>query len=128
MSEAWSVQRAARGGLSLFDYFAFFIFGLLMLALMPIQWICELISLVITRPSPEKFLSSFFQKYRALTRDRVKLDPDTVKIGQPWEEKLSLIRYFSERHSHIKVFRPEHFENRTKIAESALWHVCRQGL
>jgi electron transfer flavoprotein-quinone oxidoreductase len=116
--------RAARGGLSLFDYFAFSILGLLMLALMPIQWICELVSLVITRPSPEKFLSSFFQKYRALTRDRVKLDPDAVKIDQPWEEKLSLIRYFSEHHSHIKVFRPETFENRTKIAESPLWHVC----
>jgi len=34
---------------------------------MPIQWICELIWLIITRPSPEKFLSGFFQKYRALT-------------------------------------------------------------
>ena len=90
----------------------------------PIQWICELVWLLITRPSPEKFLSSFFQKYRALTRDRVKLDPDAVRIEQPWEEKLSLIRYFSERHSHIKVFRPENFENRTQIAESPLWHVC----
>ena len=116
--------RAARRGLSLFDHIAFAVFGLLMLALMPIQWICELIYLVVTRPSPGKFLSSFFQKYRALTRDRVKLDPDAVKIDQPWEEKLSLIRYFSEHHSHIKVFRPENFENRTKIAESPLWHVC----
>ena len=116
--------RSARRSLSLFDHIAFAIFGALLLVLMPIQWICELIWLVITRPSPEKFLSSFFQKYRALTRDRVKLDPDAVKIEQPWEEKLSLIRYFSEHHSHIKVFRPENFENRTKIAESPLWHVC----
>ncbi len=110
--------------MGLFDHIAFPIFGALLLVLMPIQWICELIWLVVTRPSPEKFLSSFFQKYRALTRDRVKLDPDAVKIEQPWEEKLSLIRYFSEHHSHIKVFRPENFENRTKIAESPLWHVC----
>jgi electron transfer flavoprotein-quinone oxidoreductase len=116
--------RSARRSLSLFDHIAFPVFGALLLVLMPIQWICELVWLVITRPSPEKFLSSFFQKYRALTRDRVKLDPDAVKIDQPWEEKLSLIRYFSEHHSHIKVFRPENFENRTKIAESPLWHVC----
>jgi electron transfer flavoprotein-quinone oxidoreductase len=116
--------RSARRSLSLSDYIAFPIFGALLLVLMPIQWICELIRLIITRPSPEKFLSSFFQKYRALTRDRVKLDPDAVKIEQPWEEKLSLIRYFSEHHSHIKVFRPENFENRAKIAESPLWHVC----
>jgi len=116
--------RAARRGLSLFDRVAFAIFGLLMLVLMPIQWIGELIWLIITRPSPEKFLSSFFQKYRALTRDRLKLDSDAVKIDQPWEEKLSLIRYFSEHHSHIHVFRPENFENRAKIAESPLWHVC----
>jgi electron transfer flavoprotein-quinone oxidoreductase len=116
--------RSARRSLSLFDHIAFPTFGLLILVLMPIQWICELIWLIITRPSPGKFLSGFFQKYRALTRDRVKLDPDAVKIAQPWEEKLSLIRYFSEHHSHIKVFRPENFENRTKIAESPLWHVC----
>ena len=96
----------------------------LLIVLMPLQWICELIKLIVTRPSPEKFLSSFFQKYRALTRERVKLDPDAVRIEQPWEEKLSLIRYFSENHSHIKVFRPENFENRAKIAESPLWHVC----
>jgi electron transfer flavoprotein-quinone oxidoreductase len=96
----------------------------LLIALMPLQWICELIKLIITRPSPEKFLSSFFQKYRALTRERVKLDTDAVKIEQPWEEKLSLIRYFSENHSHIKVFRPENFENRAKITDSPLWHVC----
>ncbi len=116
--------RSARRGLSLFDHIAFPVFGALLLVLMPIQWICELVWLLITRPSPEKFLSSFFQKYRALTRDRVKLDPDAVKIEQPWEEKLSLIRYFSEHHSHIKVFRPENFENRTRITESPLWHVC----
>ncbi|HTS16236.1 MAG TPA: acyl-CoA dehydrogenase family protein [Verrucomicrobiae bacterium] len=116
--------RAARRRLNLLDHIIIPLFGLLLLVVMPIQWICELIYLVITRPSPEKFLSSFFQKYRALTRDRVKLDPDAVKINQPWEEKLSLIRYFSEHHSHIKVFRPENFENRTKIAESPLWHVC----
>jgi len=115
---------AARRGLSFFDHLLFPVFGLLLLALMPIQWICELVWLLITRPSPDKFLSSFFQKYRALTRGRVKLDPDAVHIEQPWEEKLSLIRYFSEHHSHIKVFRPENFENRTKIAESPLWHVC----
>jgi electron transfer flavoprotein-quinone oxidoreductase len=96
----------------------------LLLVLMPIQWICELIHLVITRPSPEKFLSSFFQKNLALVRQRLKLDPDAVKIEQPWEEKLSLIRYFSEDHTHIKVFRPENFENRAKIADSPLWHVC----
>jgi electron transfer flavoprotein-quinone oxidoreductase len=95
-----------------------------LIVLMPLQWVCELIHLVATRPSPEKFLSSFFQKYRALTRQRVNLDSDAVKIGQPWEEKLSLIRYFSEDHAHIKVFRPENFENRGKIADSPLWHVC----
>ena len=95
-----------------------------LIVLMPLQWVCELIHLVVTRPSPEKFLSSFFQKYRALTRQRVNLDPDAVTIGQPWEEKLSLIRYFSEDHAHIKVFRPENFENRGKIADSPLWHVC----
>ncbi len=116
--------RSARHSLSLFDHIAFPVFAALLLVLMPIQWICELIWLIITRPSPEKFLSGFFQKYRALTRDRVKLDPDAVRIEQPWEEKLSLIRYFSEHHSHIKVFRPENFENRAKIAESPLWHVC----
>jgi electron transfer flavoprotein-quinone oxidoreductase len=96
----------------------------LLLVLMPIQWICELIHLVITRPSPEKFLSSFFQKNLALVRQRLKLDPDAVKIEQPWEEKLSLIRYFSEDHTHIKVFRPENFENRANITDSPLWHVC----
>ena len=96
-----------------------------LIVLMPIQWICELINLVITRPSPEKFLSGFFQKYRALTRERVKLDSDAVAIEQPWEEKLSLIRYSSEDHTHIKVFRPENFENRGSIADSPLWHVSR---
>jgi electron transfer flavoprotein-quinone oxidoreductase len=116
--------RSARRSLNLFDHIIIPVFGALLLVLMPIQWICELIWLLITRPSPEKFLSSFFQTYRALTRDRVKLDPDAVTIAQPWEEKLSLIRYFSEHHSHIKVFRPEKFENRTKITESPLWHVC----
>ncbi|HVM62355.1 MAG TPA: acyl-CoA dehydrogenase family protein [Verrucomicrobiae bacterium] len=116
--------RAARHRLGIFDHIVIPLFGLLLLVLMPIQWVCELIWLLITRPSPEKFLSSFFQKYRALTRERAKLDADAVKINQPWEEKLSLIRYFSEHHSHIKVFRPENFENRTKITESPLWHVC----
>ncbi len=95
-----------------------------LLVLMPIQWICELINLAVTRPSPEKFLSGFFQKNLALVRQRLKLDPDAVKIEQSWEEKLSLIRYFSENHSHIKVFRPENFENRAKITDSPLWHVC----
>ncbi len=95
-----------------------------LLVLMPVQWICELIHLAITRPSPEEFLSSFFQKTRTLVRERLKLDPDAVKIEQSWEEKLSLIRYFSEDHTHIKVFRPENFENRAKIADSSLWHVC----
>jgi electron transfer flavoprotein-quinone oxidoreductase len=98
--------------------------GLALLVLMPTQWICELVYLVITRPSPEKFLSGFFQKNLALVRQRLKLDPDAVKIEQSWEEKLSLIRYFSEEHTHIKVFRPENFENRLKIADSPLWHVC----
>ena len=116
--------RSARRRLSLSNHVAVPVFGVLMLLLMPIQWICELINLVITRPSPEKFLSGFFQKYRALTRQRVNLDPDAVKIEQPWEEKLSLIRYFSEDHTHIKVFRPENFENRGKIVDSPLWHVC----
>ena len=116
--------RSFRKQLGLLNMLAIAFFGLITFLLLPLQWVCELIKLVVTRPSPEKFLSSFFQKYRALTRDRVKLDPDAVKIGQPWEEKLSLIRYFSENHSHIKVFRPENFENRTKIADSPLWHVC----
>ncbi|MGD1018485.1 MAG: acyl-CoA dehydrogenase family protein [Verrucomicrobiia bacterium] len=120
--------RSARRSLSLADHIAFPVFGALMLVLMPIQWICELIKLLfmryVTHAAPEKFFAGFFYKYRSLTRDRVKLDPDAVKIDQPWEEKLSLVRYFSEHHSHIKVFRPENFENRTKIAESPLWHVC----
>jgi electron transfer flavoprotein-quinone oxidoreductase len=115
---------AARKGIGIFDAMLLAGFSLLILALTPIQWLCEMIKLIITRPSPEQFLSSFFQKYRALVRKRTNLDPDTVKIEQPWEEKLSLIRYFSEEHSHIKVFRPEHFENRAKIAESPLWHIC----
>jgi len=96
---------------------------------MPIQWICELINLAITRPSPEKFLSSFFQKNLALVRQRLKLDPDAVKIEQSWEEKLSLIRYFSENHSHIKVFRPENFENRAKNRRlSPLARLSRESL
>src|SRR5207249_162247 len=96
--------------------------GAFVALLAPIQWLCEMIKLLLTRPSPEKFLSSFFQKYRALARQRV--DLDAVKIAQPWEEKLSLIRYFSEPVTHIKVIRPEHFQDRTKIADSPLWHVC----
>ncbi len=120
--------RSARRGLGLFDYIAFPVFGSLSLVLMPIQWFSESVKLLfmrfVTHAAPEKFFAGFFYNYRALTRDRVKLDPDTVKIEQPWEEKLSLIRYFSEHHSHIKVFRPENFENRMKIAESPLWHVC----
>lgn len=115
---------AVRRGVSLVDLLIIAGFWLFLLALMPIQWACELIKLIVTRPSPDKFLSSFFQKYRALTRARTKLDPDAVKIEQPWEEKLSLIRYFSENHTHIKVYRPENFENRAKIADSPLWHVC----
>jgi electron transfer flavoprotein-quinone oxidoreductase len=115
---------SARRGIGFLNALILAGFSLLLLVLMPVQWICELIKLVVTRPSPEKFLSSFFQRYRALKRERAKLDPDAVKVEQPWEEKLSLIRYFSEDHSHIKVFRPEHFEDRTKIADSPLWHVC----
>jgi electron transfer flavoprotein-quinone oxidoreductase len=111
-------------GVSLLDVLLAGGFWLLLLVLMPIQWLCEMVKLVVMRPSPEKFLSSFFQKYRALTRTRTKLDPDAVKIEQSWEEKLSLIRYFSENHTHIKVYRPENFENRAKIADSPLWHVC----
>ncbi len=116
--------RSFRRQLGVLDILAVAFFALLTFVLAPVQWICELIKLVVTRPSPEKFLSSFFQKYRALVRERTKLDPDAVKVEQPWEEKLSLIRYSSETHSHIKVFRPENFENRTKVAESPLWHVC----
>ena len=116
--------RSFRQQLGLLDILAVAFFALLTFVLAPLQWICELIKLVVTRPSPEKFLSSFFQKYRALIRERTKLAPAAVKVDQPWEEKLSLIRYSSETHSHIKVFRPENFENRTKIAESPLWHVC----
>jgi electron transfer flavoprotein-quinone oxidoreductase len=119
-----NAMASTRRGIGLLDLLILAGFGALLLVLMPVQWICELVKLVVTRPSPEKFLSSFFQKYRALTRERAKLDPDAVKIGQPWEEKLSLIHYFSEGQSHIKVFRPEKFEDRTKIAESPLWHVC----
>ncbi len=115
---------SARRRLKLTDHLIPVGCGLGLLALMPVQWICELIHLIITRPSPEKFLSSFFQKNLALVRRRLKLDPDAVKIEQSWEEKLSLIRYFSEDHTHIKVFRPENFENRLKIADSPLWHVC----
>ncbi len=94
----------------------------LLAVLAPIQWLCEMIKLVVTQPSPEKFLSSFFQKYRALVRQRTNLD--AVKVAQTWEEKLSLIRYFSEHDTHIKVIRPEHFQDRTKLADSPLWHVC----
>ncbi len=90
--------------------------------LAPIQWLCEMIQLAITRPSPEKFLSGFFQKYRALVRQRG--DLDASKIAQPCEDKLALIRYFSEDVSHIKVIRPQHFQDRTKLADSPLWHVC----
>jgi alkylation response protein AidB-like acyl-CoA dehydrogenase/flavin-dependent dehydrogenase/electron transfer flavoprotein alpha subunit/electron transfer flavoprotein alpha/beta subunit/ferredoxin-like protein FixX len=115
---------AFRRGLKFSDHLIPIGCAFALLVLMPIQWICELIHLVITRPSPEKFLSGFFQKNLALVRQRLKLDPDAVKIEQSWEEKLSLIRYFSENHSHIKVFRPENFENRAKIADSPLWHVC----
>jgi electron transfer flavoprotein-quinone oxidoreductase len=99
-----------------------FLFALAAFLLMPVQWLCEMIKLIITRPSPEKFLSSFFQKYKAQLRKRTNLD--AVKIAQSVEEKLSLIRYFSDEHTHINVIRPEHFEDRTKIAESPLWHVC----
>ncbi|HUI06719.1 MAG TPA: acyl-CoA dehydrogenase family protein [Verrucomicrobiae bacterium] len=116
--------RSLTGQLGLGDVLAVTGFALVLCLLAPVQWLCELIKLVVTRPSPEKFLSSFFQKYRALVRERTRLDPDAVKVDQPWEEKLSLIRYSSETHSHIKVFRPENFENRTKLAESPLWHVC----
>ena len=119
-----SAISAFRHGLPFVDHLLPVFAGLALLVLMPIQWICELIHLAITRPSPEKFLSSFFQKNLALVRQRLKLDPDAIKIEQSWEEKLSLIRYFSEDHSHIKVFRPENFENRTKITDSPLWHVC----
>ncbi|HXI85780.1 MAG TPA: acyl-CoA dehydrogenase family protein [Verrucomicrobiae bacterium] len=119
-----SAISAVRRGLKLTDHLLPVVFGFALIVLMPIQWICELVHLLITRPSPEKFLSSFFQKNLALVRQRLKLDPDAVKIEQPWEEKLSLIRYFSEDHTHIKVFRPENFENRAKIADSPLWHVC----
>jgi len=90
--------------------------------LMPVQWVCEMIKLLITRPSPEKFLASFYQKYRALTRHRTNFDE--VKTQQPIEDKLALIRYSSEARTHIKVLRPALFQDRTKIAESPLWHVC----
>ena len=96
--------------------------GLLAAVLAPIQWLCEMIKLIVTRPSPEKFLSSFFQKYRALVRQRLNLDD--VKLTQPIEEKLALIRYFSETQTHITVLRPPLFQDRTKIADSPLWHVC----
>jgi len=51
---------AFRRSLSLPDHLFPVGCGLALLVLMPIQWICELIHLVITRPSPEQFLSSFF--------------------------------------------------------------------
>ena len=47
--------RSARRSLSLFDRIAIPIFAALLLVLMPIQWICELIYLVITRPSRKNF-------------------------------------------------------------------------
>ncbi len=100
----------------------FALFSLLSSLLLPLQWLCEMIGLLLTRPSPEKYLSSFFQRTRALVRQRLNLD--AVPVAQPIEEKLSLIRYFSEKTSHIKVHRPEHFEQRTEIAKSPLWHVC----
>lgn len=90
--------------------------------LIPVQWLCEILKLLITRPSPEKFLSSFYQQYRALVRQRTNLD--AVEIRQPIEDKLALIRYFSDSPSHIKVIRPEHFQDRAQIADSPLWHVC----
>ncbi len=114
--------RSAKREVGLGIYVALPCIGALLAALAPIQWLCEMIKLAITRPSPEKYLASFFQKYRTLTRQRTNLD--TVKVAQPWEEKLSLIRYFSEQHPHIKVVRPEHFQDRTKLADSPLWHVC----
>ena len=115
---------AAKRGVSLVDFALMGGFGLLMALLMPLQWVCEMIKLVITRPSPEHYLSSFFQKTKALVRERTRLDPEAVKINQPWEEKLALIRYSSEPETHIKVLRPDHFENRTDLAKSPLWHVC----
>ncbi len=90
--------------------------------LAPFQWLCEMIGLLVTRPSPEKYLSSFYQRTLALVRQRANLD--AVPLAQPIEEKLSLIRYSSEKTSHIKVQRPEHFEDRRKLADSPLWHVC----
>jgi electron transfer flavoprotein-quinone oxidoreductase len=103
-------------------YLPLLLVGALAALLAPIQWLCEMIKLLVTRPSPEKYLSSFFQKYRSKVRQRANIDD--FKIVQPWEEKLATIRYFSEDVSHIKVIRPEHFEERTKIADSPLWHVC----
>jgi len=113
---------AARRGIGLLDVLAAAGFWLVLLVLMPVQWLCEMIKLVVTRPSPEKYLSSFFQRYRTLIRQRTNLDE--VKQTQPIEEKLALISYSSETKTHIKVLRPEHFQDRSKIAESPLWHVC----
>jgi electron transfer flavoprotein-quinone oxidoreductase len=103
-------------------YVALLCISALAALLAPLQWLCEVIKLLVTRPSPEKYLSGFFQKYRSKVRQRANVDD--VKIAQPWEEKLATIRYFSEDVSHIKVIRPLHFEDRTKIADSPLWHVC----
>jgi electron transfer flavoprotein-quinone oxidoreductase len=115
---------AARRHLGIWEYLSLTGVAILLAVLAPIQWLCEMIKLIVTRPSPEKFLSSFFQKHRALVRKRMNLDASAVKISQPFEEKLALIRYFSEENPHIKVLRPPLFQNRADVAKSALWHIC----
>jgi len=114
--------RAARRDIPFPAIFPLLLRFMLVILLSPVQWICETFWLLLTRPSPAKFLSSFFQKTRTLIRQRLNLD--TVVIAQPIEEKLALIRYFSEKTSHIRVIRPEKFEQRAEITKSSLWHVC----
>lgn len=91
-------------------------------ALVPVQWVCEKIYLLLARPSPEEFLAGFYPRYR--TRVRALADLSEVRLTQSFEEKLAMDTYFSEKTSHIHVLRPETFEKRAELISSALWHVC----
>ncbi len=90
--------------------------------LMPIQWTCEKLDLLFSSNRVEKFLGSFYQRYLAKTRPMRNLEGATIR--QPFEQKLAMDTYFSEKMSHIHVLRPDTFGERKNLVESPLWHIC----
>jgi alkylation response protein AidB-like acyl-CoA dehydrogenase/flavin-dependent dehydrogenase/electron transfer flavoprotein alpha subunit/electron transfer flavoprotein alpha/beta subunit/ferredoxin-like protein FixX len=78
----------------------------------------------LSKQSPQELLKTEYAQNLQTLQSLRALDGELPKTFQTFENKLGLIRYFAEPHSHIKVLRPATFQTRAELIQSPLWHIC----